>query len=184
MGLIRNIQEFFFRRSLEKTLSENRRDRKSCSLEAAARIGLLFDASDPQTRQTVVSLAKQLKSEGKKVRLLGYLSEAPKDANFPFRQFNKKDLDWALRPRKSEDVAAFLEKEFDLLINLSADPYLPLEYIMAHAKAGFRVGNHEGLPECYDLLLETKRKHDLPHFFGQVRFYLKNMSPQYEQAGT
>ena len=61
---------------------------------------------------------EKMKRQNKKVKLLGFFNEKLKSSDFPFQHFDKKQLDWALRP-KSEEVDGFCKEPFDLLINIS-----------------------------------------------------------------
>jgi len=64
------------------------------SFEQAHTVGLLFDATDPQHRNTIRQYAEELKNKGKEVTLFAFLQENELNTNFAFKHFTKKDLNW------------------------------------------------------------------------------------------
>jgi len=98
-----------------------------------------------------------------------------------FPHFNKKDLDWAFRPR-GEAVSSFLQQPFDILIILDKHPTIPLEYVAALSKAKFRVGPLTGNTFCYELMIEATGAKDLKGFLNQVSFFLNKMKTTYEAS--
>jgi hypothetical protein len=176
MEIVEQIRTRFHQQLLRKELPTRQAHRSSAFLENAASVGLLFEATVLEDRNTVLRFAEQLKSKGKKVKLLGYFNEKLKSGDFPFDHFDKKQLDWALRP-KSETITNFANQTFDLLINVSPKTVLPLDYIAACSKARFRVGPFTENTFCYDLMIDQDEKKGLEEFLRQVQFYLGKMQP-------
>ena len=89
--------------------------------------------------------------------------------------FNKKNLNWRLAP-VGHTVESFIQRKFDILINLSVKEILPLEYISALSQANFRVGPYEkNKTYCYDLMIDTGEEKDLKNLIEQVKHYLHLM---------
>lgn len=153
--------------------------RTSISLARAKSVGILFNGTDNAERELVLGYAKKLRAENKKVKLLAYFDSDLKSENFTFAHFNKKQLDWALRPNLPA-VQEFTKQHFDLLLNLSRNTVLPLDYVAAHSRAQFRVGPSTEKTFCYDLMIEHTSKQDLQSFIIQVEQYLQSM----ETVGT
>ncbi len=181
MQLIRQIQARLHNYLLKKETPSYQIARCSVSLEEAKSIGILFEATQPEAREAVLRFAKELKEQGKSVKLLAFFDNTLKSENFTFHYFNRKQLDLALRPG-SQDVDHFKEQPFDLLLTLSNKSVLPLDYIAAHAKARFRVGPCTDKIFCYDLMIESSGKKDLPVFLKEVISYLTNIRANYEAA--
>lgn len=166
---------------LKKELPSYQITRQAVSLDRAGSIGILFDGTEPEVRELVQNYAEKLREEGKKVKLLAFFDNNLKSQNFSFHFFNRKQLDFALRP-KNQDAEEFSDQPFDILLNLSNHNILPLDYIAAHSKARFRVGPFTENTFCYDLMIDTSGKKDLKAFLQEVIFYLKKMRPDYEAA--
>jgi hypothetical protein len=163
-------------RFLKKELLSSRINRSSFFMDSAATVGILFDGTEPEERSIVLDFAKKLEGEGKKVRLLAFFDNHLNSENFTFKHFNRKEMDWVFRP-KTATVREFAEQPFDLLINLSRKPVLPLEYISALSKAKFRVGPVTEKTFCYDLMIESPHGKDLSDFIRQIVFYLEKIKP-------
>lgn len=176
MNFLNQIRTRIHDSLLRKNLPSHPIIRSSVSLEKAGSIGILFEGTQSTDRELVLKYAKKLKSLDKKVKLLSYFDNELKSENFTFKHFNKKQLDWAFRP-KTRDVEDFTQQPFDLLINLSKRECLPLEYIAANSKARFRVGPSTEKDFSYDLMIEHSPKMSLQLFIDQIEKYLRAMEP-------
>lgn len=172
--LPKKIREFFYERSLEKELASRSEAKglKSITLENAKRVGILFDATDLNIRNSILDYVESLKDRRKTVKILGYFNNRLKDNNFTFRHYNRDNIDWAMRP-KGEDVEDFIKQDFDLLINLSPISTKDTEYITAAVRAELKIGPITDNTSCYDLMLDSKRDVDIKHFISQVEALLK-----------
>ncbi|MEZ4948676.1 MAG: hypothetical protein R2769_01455 [Saprospiraceae bacterium] len=179
MNSIEKIKRRLYEYYLKKALQGPEVKRKSLSLQQAKSIGILFEATHLDEKQIVEKFAARLKKEQKKVELLGYFHSKQESENFPFSHFNKKDLDFALRP-KSEDVKSFINTNFDLLICINTRELLPMHYIASCSKAGFRIGPASERTSSYDMMIDTKRPEDIQYFLQQMEFFLNKMTPQNE----
>ena len=171
------VREYF----LQKMINKIDLRRNTVTYESAQSIGIIFDATDLDHRETVIRFSKELKAKNKKVKLLGFFNNKQEVSNFPFKAFNKNDIDWLMRP-KGEAVEYFMNFNFDLLIGIYEGNNLPLEYIAALSKAHLRVGPYTDNTYCYDLMIDTDKR-DLENYINQVEFYLKRMnSSKHETA--
>ncbi|MBK9018388.1 MAG: hypothetical protein IPM82_32500 [Saprospiraceae bacterium] len=152
-------------------------------LDNAAYIGILFDGTEPAEREMVLDYAGQLKKAGKKVKLLAFFDNKLKGESFAFPAFNRQQVDWALRPN-SREALEFKDQPFDLLLNLTKNSVIPLDYLAALSKARFRVGPYTDQTFCYDLMIEHSGKTDLKTYLQQVIFYMKKMRPNHEATAV
>lgn len=160
---------------LERKLQQNVVKRYPGDYESAKKIGLLFNATDQQQRQTVLSFAKTLESKGKKVQLLAFYDDKKQQPNFTFKHFSQKELNFFRRP-KGLFVDDFIAEPFDILINLFLVEEPALEYISALSKAQLRVGPYTERTYCYDLMIDTSNRQDLSRFIEQIEFLLNKMN--------
>ena len=159
---------------LTKSLKNNQRISKVCSLKNASSIGITFAATSASHLNEVNKFIKELNQMGIKTSTLGYIPEkkptdfflSEKTINF----FYDKELDWLYR---SKNVAAieFQETEFDILIDIGSNTYYPMHLILNESKALFKVGKFcENSP--FDLMIDVKKSTDLQFYFDQTIHYL------------
>lgn len=155
-------------------------NRKPVNLDSCQSIGLLFDATEPATRDLVLRYAQKLKEQRKKVQLMGfYLADQPEDSSsLPFLSFGKKQMNWALCP-KSPDVEAFMDQKFDMLINLDTQAKTAATYIVALSQASFKVGPKMDSDWYFDLMIDVSRRPSLPHFIEQMESVLKKTNAKH-----
>lgn len=166
---------------LQKAMKGQRAMRFSKPFERIESIGIFFDATELNRREAVLKYAKRLKKEGKKVKLMGYFDSKLDNPNYTFDFFNRKNLDWAFRPKKTE-LDRFLSTEFDLLLFALPTSYHIAEYIGALSKARFRVGPVTEHTYAYDLMIDLGPEMSLNEFFQQAENVLKLNKEQHEQA--
>lgn len=181
MGWIKNIRLRLHHYFLQKELKGRKRKTHSVNWEDAGSIGILFNATELKDRQTVLQYKEKLKNEGKQVKLLGYFHTEQSDPNFTFRHFNRKQIDWALRP-SSLQIGEFLNMEFDLLLNLEPRTRLYSEYLAALSKARLKVGPVSDNTECYDLMIDTSDHMNIDSFIKQIEALLKKTQSRNETA--
>lgn len=176
MSFIRDLRVKYHQYKFNNAVKTVRVNRASVNFAAAKTVGLLFDATDLDRRQRVLKFADELKKQGKKISLLGFLQLREDTENFAFPHFNLKDLDWGFGPGKSIEVQGFTQQNFDVLINLSLTETIPLEYIAAISKAKFRVGPSVKNPECYEMMIDVSQSNSLEAYIKQVLLYLGKMN--------
>lgn len=183
MSFIQNTKLFFHHYFLKKQLNQSRRSNqnRSLSFEDARTIGILFNATHLDNRKIALKFADKLKKRSKKVKLLGFFDNQMGDENFTFDHFNRKHLDWALRP-KSGVVDKFLQQPFDYLINIDPQTSLHSEYITALSQAHLKVGPYTEQTYCYDLMIDTKDKSNLWNFIQQIELLLEKTNTKYAAA--
>ena len=154
--------------------------RKPVNLDTCQSIGLLFDATEPATRETALRYAQKLKERGKKVQMMGfYLEDQPEDSSsLPFLSFGKKQMNWAMCPN-SPDVEAFMDQKFDMLINLDTEAKVVATYIAALSLASFKVGPELDRGWYFDLMIDVSRRPSLAHFIEQMESVLKKTNAKH-----
>jgi hypothetical protein len=182
MGLLQQLKKKLFERKLRSVLKSNRTDHQSVQFAQAKTIGLLFEGTNLDQREQVEKFAAHLKKSGKKVRMMAFMDNKVDNSGFIFQNFNRDDLDFSLCPTKSEEVKQFLDAPLDILINLSRTPLDPLNYIMAGAKARFRVGPYDEAASWYELMIDLPANRKLSDYIKQVEVYLNKMQTTHEAA--
>lgn len=164
---------------LKREVTENNHGHTTVSFDAAKKIGLLYDATEPRNFEIVREYVKEVRSKQKEVLALGFVDKKvlPQNqyAQLGLDFFTRKNLNWQLFP-ESLEVSNFIKEPFDIVVNLSANSVFPLRYIAAVSKAKFRVGRFDfsSIP-CYDMMIEANPDTDLKQFIRQAEDYLRKI---------
>src|SRR6185436_19560118 len=91
---------------LRKELDMNKNGHETVSFDAAKKIGLLYDATEPKDFEIVKEYVKHVRSRQKEVLALGYVDKKTLPQN-QFAQlgldfFTRKDLNWQHFPKSLE----------------------------------------------------------------------------------
>lgn len=178
MSFIKSIQEKLGRYQLKKQQKRLRRNVKAFSLEKAATVGVIYDATNRNEAETVKKFIQFLKEERKDVISLGFINS--KDVServnplLSYTFFDLNDLSKTLIP-KGIDVETFINKPFSVLIDLNLkDDCFPLEYISSLSAAKFKVGSNNSYREnVCDLILNIDDNPKLEYLIIQIKHYLK-----------
>lgn len=181
MGLLKPLKLRLHRYLLDKEQQKWRRAPRSVNWEDARYIGIFFDATDLNKRQTVLRFSEQLKAPDRKVKLLGYFNNDQQDPNFIFPHFNRRQFDWALRP-SAREVTDFVEEPFDLLLTIDPTSRLHSEYIALRSQAALKVGPYTRNTDCYDLMIDPADSGNLEAFIQQIEGLLKKTQTRHEPA--
>ena len=87
-----------------------------------------------------------------------------------FDFFFLKDLNWYYKPQ-NYIIKNFLEKDYDILINLCTSNCVPVKYLAGGSKAKFKVGKYEQDLSIYDMMIDVK-KDTLSALITEVKHYL------------
>ncbi|MCB9052494.1 MAG: hypothetical protein H6556_23925 [Lewinellaceae bacterium] len=183
MSFIHDIKMWAYHRSLKQQLRHRQEPtgKGEANLDNANSIGILFDATELSTRDTVLAYAEKLRKRNKRIKLLGYFDDPTDSENYPFEYYNRKQVDWASRP-KGEQVQAFIKHDFDLLMNVNTVSLLHTEYIAALSNAKLRVGPCTEHTLCYDLMIDLSPQSGLKHFIEQAETLLGKTNIKHEAA--
>jgi hypothetical protein len=177
MKVIENIKNYIGRFKLNREIANKKIKRKRPVFNEVQHVGIVYNAENKDESETVTHYANQLRTEGKKVFMMGYvdMKQLPHNKNFNLQSefFWKEKLDGFNLPIKGK-IGRFLELDFDLLLNLYFEPLLPMQAIAAYSHAKYRVGSHiKGGADVYDAMIDVGNKKDLRFLIEQIDFYLK-----------
>ncbi|MEI6434076.1 MAG: hypothetical protein WCP32_04460 [Bacteroidota bacterium] len=170
--LRKKIGQYYFKK-------ENSRVERQCqmtNLKDARKIGILYTLDDVPDYELVSQFVAQLQGEHKEVKTLGFVKNKNLVQRFlpklSFDFFSKRDLTWFYKPIHKQ-VRDFIEREFDLLIDLSLYDSFPLNYISGLSNALLRVGKFsEENTDYYDLMIDLKPSMTSEEYLGQIQHYL------------
>ncbi len=179
MKWIENIKKIAGQRLLKKKLKNNRKSTVH-NFSDARSVGILYKEKGESFYILVKQYVKYLQDEHgiREIMALAYIDDKKE---LPFYQmhklkyefFTRASLDWRLEPH-SEETTAFIEKEFDILIDFENEPVLPLRFVLAQSQARFKVGYYSPQNEpFFDLMFETKENGTFDEYIKQINHYLK-----------
>ncbi|MDG1260559.1 MAG: hypothetical protein P8O05_02265 [Flavobacteriales bacterium] len=163
-------------------LDSSDRNRKGCTLNEAKSVALLYRDHDEAHYKQIKSLVKSLHADFgiQRVCALGFVNSNAKQLpiyqaqKLEYMYFTKDDLNWHMKPKVN--LMNFLHEEFDVLIDLTLAPSLPLQFIIKSSKASMKVGNSLTQNETdLDFILEVDENVSLDEYWRQVVFYLTNL---------
>jgi hypothetical protein len=169
--------------SIRKRLKKISRNRKVHNFKTAKKVAVLFDANDSSGFDQVKLFDKFLKELNIETEFIGYslLNEIPSEMILRnrFKVISPKDLDFFLRP-KSQDMKSFVQKEFDILIDLVINRYFVIDYLNSLSLAQFKVGPFREDKNEYDLMIHIENDPSAGYFIEQIKNYVSviNSSPQ------
>lgn len=173
LGKIRSkIGQYYFR----KEQQQNGQTRRLTNLRDARRIGIIYPLNNVPDYDRVSEFVSELQRDHKEVKALGFVKNKSLVSRFlpklSFDFFSKRDINWFYKPVHTQ-VKDFIEKEFDILIDLSMSDNFPLKYIAGLSNALCRVGKFsEENKDYYDLMIDSTPAMTTDDFLGQVRHYL------------
>lgn len=179
MKLIEDIKNLVGRWQLRKEAAGRRKEHRLLPFSQAHHIGIVYNAETRENEQVVSRYANELRAEGKKVFMLGYVDskQLPHTKKFLLNSefFWREKLNGINLPVK-EKIGQFLQMEFDLLLNLYQEPLLPMQAIAAYSNARYRVGARvSGSIDYFDAVIDTGTRRDLAYLVEQVDFYLRRI---------
>ncbi|MGD2033497.1 MAG: hypothetical protein PVF73_00465 [Bacteroidales bacterium] len=161
MKFIENTKAYLGQRAITTYRKKNKRQVKACNINNAKTIGILFNATHQISFEIVKEMVKNLSVRKNKIDVLGYVDSKNLIDHYLYRKgfefFTRKQLNWYYKP-VDEFVNIFIEKKFDILINLSLDEPYPIQYIAALSKAKFKVGKYSKENEYLDFMIDIKKE--------------------------
>jgi hypothetical protein len=148
-------------RILNAKLSSTERNAAACNINQAKSIGILFNATEQVSFEIVKELVKNLSNKNNSIEVLGYVDTKQLIDHYLYRKgfdfFTRKQLNWYYKPQ-TEKVDEFINKPFDLLLDLSLDNPFPLKYILAFSEARFKAGKFSENCTYLDLMIDVSKE--------------------------
>lgn len=151
----RNIGEFVLR----KQSRHFKRNIVSCNLQEAKNIGVLFNATHLVSFEIVKEFVKQISTPANNISALGYVDSKQMIDHYLYRKgfefFTRNDLNWYKKP-ENEGVTSFMNKQFDLLLDLNLEESFPMKYILSLSNASFKTGKYTEKNNLLDFMIDIE----------------------------
>jgi len=161
---------------LQQKLKRRTRTKVMCDMDGAKTIGMLFTADSIDSYNRIIQFANKLVEEREiKVLSIGFVENKKHFDLYTeqpgFRFFSAKQCNWFGKP-KDHAVEFFIEKEFDILLDLNLNDNVTLDYIAGMSKAKYKVGRQKSNTRIYDMMIDPQNENTLDYFITQVELYL------------
>lgn len=183
------LNNYLFNKRAQRYLSVSPREHRFVNYDKAKTVLLLFESDYSEKNPNVHRIIDQMQQDGKKVTAWGFIDKKSIDtAIFPdFRILHHKQTDIFHKPNES-----FLNElkfvEYDLLIDLSVLPVIPLQYLALYASAAFKTGIRKTELPIYDFVLNIDKvpfqnqsnevlesQNEETYLYDQIIYYLKSI---------
>jgi hypothetical protein len=177
--MCRKIVSNYFKKRLFVYYQKQRRSSRIQTFNNSKSAGILWNPVDEGSIETYELLRKILKDKGIKAIGIGHIdSKREKDtfATIAHSGFsNNVNISFSGRPKKGDGLQ-FLQEQFDILIDLSIQKVLALQYILVHSIAAFKVGWESSEYNYYDLNIDVKGNPQCRYLMEQIVYYLENIN--------
>ena len=147
--------------TLRKNIRLQKRAVKSCNINNAKTVGILFNATHSVSFEIVKTLVKELSGKSRIIMVLGFVDSKQMIDHYLYRKgfefFTRNDLNWYDKP-ENEGVNEFIDQNFDILINLNLEDNYPIRYILALSKASFKVGRVTTSHNHHDFMIDIEKE--------------------------
>jgi hypothetical protein len=177
MKLLDRIKEWM---GIRKLLRELPQDRKPIARNIALsrKVAIVYVVEDEAAHNHVRNYVKRLKEELglSNIMALGYSDQKAMPhylhAKLNFEAICQKDLNWYRIPQ-GNTVQNFMAEEYEIIIDLTLEDRLPIQYILAKSRARFKVGRwSESNKKILDMMIDMAGSKSLPQLIQQVHHYL------------
>ena len=172
--MFEKLRQYFFVKYATKFIKANVRDSRFVNYENAKTILVLFESDYSEKNILIRRIIQNLIKDGKKVCAWGYIEKKEiTTAILPdFRILHHKDTDIYKKPKVSY-LNELDDMEFDLLIDLSVNEILTLQYIALHANAFCKTGVVKNKLKIFDFGL------NLDNVNGNDENEMVDINPRY-----
>jgi len=181
MELFRNIRLKIGAAILRNKAVKNRRKMVYKNFSLVKNIGIVWNALNSEEFQTLAKFHQQMHERNINVQIIGYYDKKSLPDRYTAIRYlsciRKDEINPFYIP-KSNDTQSFINKEFDVLIDVNFDKLFILRYITVLSNALFKVGLSESGNNSspFDLMMEIKKPVSVEDYLKQVVQYLEMMN--------
>ncbi len=186
---MKKLNNYIFLKRAKIFLSENIRKQRFVNYEFAKAVLILFESDYSEKNPYIRKIISMMQQDGKKVVAWGFIDKKEITTSIlpDFRILHHQQTDFFHKPIISycNELQAM---EFDLLIDLTLRPILPLQYLAMYANVSCKTAMKNTELPIYDFIIDlenlnpvseseenTENPIDEEYLFNQIIFYLKNI---------
>ncbi len=149
------------------------------TLASAKSVGILWNPADEESIETYGLLRQILNGKGIKSFGIAFInSKREKETLATVTNswlISNSDISFWGRP-KNGDGLQFIQQDFDILIDLSINKSVALQYMLIHSSARFKVGWKSVDPNIYDLEIDVIANPKCRFLMEQIIHYLEKLN--------
>ncbi len=149
------------------------------NLKTASSAGIVFECTSMDDFQQVKDFKNLLEEHDIETFVVGYVDAKDIPDRYLIRPgfcfFGHRELNWIFKP-DADFIHDFLQKQYDLLFDLSLKPKFPLQYLLKLSRAHYKIGVKSETEEL-DLMFAVDPQIPLSYLTEQIVFYLKMIKP-------
>ena len=178
MELFKNIRLKIGKAFLKKKIDRTGKKVNYSNFNLVKNIGILWDATKPDEFQSLVKFQQNMQRRNIEVKILGYFPGKKLPDKYTAIRYltciRKNELNLFYHPISSE-ANTFINKQFDILIDINFKKLFPLQYISSLSNAGFKIGllESDAMNTPFNLLMEIKDPVDIDNYLIQIIEYLE-----------
>jgi len=177
--MFKKIVRYFANKRLYKYYQTRQRSTKIKTLKNSKSVGILWNPADEGSIETYELLRKTLQIKGIKSTGIAYIGsnrEMETLATITHSGFlHRRNVRWFGRPQTSAGIE-FIQEPFDIMIDLSINKAVALQYILVYSLATFKVGWQGADHNYYDLNIDVSEKPLCKFLMEQIVFYLESIN--------
>ncbi|MEI7829852.1 MAG: hypothetical protein WCI31_08790 [Prolixibacteraceae bacterium] len=177
--MLKRLFNRYFKNWLFQAYRIQRRSVGIITLANAKSVGILWNPIDEESAETYESLRKILTEKGIKSFGIAYIgSKRGKETLSTISNswlMNRTNITWFGKPKNGEGIQ-FIQQKFDILIDLSLQKSIPLQYMLIHSIARFKVGWKVVDPNLYDLEIDVSANPGCRFLMEQIIYYLEKLN--------
>jgi len=177
MELFRNIRLKIGNTILNNKIAETKRKKHFSNLNEVKTIGIVWDATKTDDFACLSRFFQKMHENKTDVKIMGYYTGKNLPNQYTAIRYlsviKKEELNFFYHPATRETIA-FINNQFDILIDLNFNKLLPLQYISSLSNARLKVGlfEKETANTPFDLMMEVKHPVNIENYLDQVIHYL------------
>ena len=181
MKLINKIKEkigYFILNNDYKTL---KREITFNNFSSSSTVGIIFDAVNKDKYHIAKNFMSYIEESGVRVFAIGFVPKSELIGYLPYKNgvnFFGLDKTFWYGKVQSQNVDEFIERPFDIIIDLSLSDLYPIEYIFALSKAKFKICNSSKKTKYADFVLKLKKPEKIEQYIEQIKHYLEVIKPK------
>lgn len=170
MEFINNLKYKYGLYRLRKDFRKPENNAIVCNLRDVKSLGILFNATKEEDFIIVRDFVHKWRKFIPQIIVLGFVDQKEL-SNYhiqplEYKFFCYKDLNWYFKPNE-DSVKDFVQKEFDILMDLNLTENLSVRFVVAESVALFKTGRYcEIEPNYYDLMINVQDKKPLDESYN------------------
>jgi hypothetical protein len=177
MELFKDIRLRIGKNILTRKITRTKRKVYYSNISHVKNIGIVWDASSQDDFLSLTKFHQKMHERNIEVRILGYFpgkNLPDKYTAIRYLTFIRKDeLSFFYHPLSAESNT-FINRQFDVLIDINFRKIFPLHIISSQSNAALKVGLYESEENDspYDLMMDIKYPVNIDNYLTQVIQYL------------